>query len=117
MITRARWMLMFWICALAILVLSLIPTVPHMPTTGWDKSNHVLAFAVLTILGTRAYPARIAAVLAGVFLYGGLIEVLQSFTAYRFAELGDLIADGLGVLIGYGLGVSLRKFYRSGHAG
>lgn len=39
------WIWAFGIVALAVLVLALMPTVPHMPTTGWDKTNHLLAFA------------------------------------------------------------------------
>lgn len=96
-------MLAFWTCGAAILVLALMPTVPEMPTTGWDKSNHVLAFAVLAVLGCRAYPKRIIMVLAGAVLYGGLIEVLQSFTDYRSAEWLDLFADAIGVITGRAL--------------
>ena len=32
---------------------------------------------------------------------GALLEVLQSFTAFRSAELADLIADALGALVAY----------------
>lgn len=38
--------------------------------------------------------------LLGLLAYGGLIEVLQSFTPDRMAEWGDLLADGVGLLIG-----------------
>jgi VanZ family protein len=100
MTISARRRLAFWSCALVVLVLALVPTAPQLPTTGWDKGNHVLAFSVLTVLGCRAYPARVAAILAGLLLYGGLIEVLQSFTPYRLAEFGDLFADGIGILLG-----------------
>ena len=103
MTARARWMLMFWSCGVAILILALMPTGPQLPTTGWDKSDHALAFVVLTILGCRAYPNRIAVVLVGLILYGGLIEVLQSFTPYRSAEWADLLADAIGVIVGRGL--------------
>ena len=88
-----------------------MPTVPHLPTTGWDKSNHALAFIVLTILGCRAYPNAIAAVLLGSIAFGGLIEILQSFTPYRFAEWGDLLADTIGVIVGRGLD-SLHRRWR-----
>ena len=93
-------MLAFWSCGGIILVLSLLPTTASIPDTGWDKSNHVLAFFILTILGCRAYPNRIAVVLLGAILYGGLIEVLQFLTPHRSAEWMDLIADALGVLAG-----------------
>jgi len=100
---KARWLLVFWTCGAAILILALMPTVPHMATTGWDKSNHALAFLVLAYLGCRAYPDRTAVVFAGCVLYGGLIEVLQSFTTYRYAEWADLAADAIGVVVGRAL--------------
>jgi VanZ family protein len=97
---RRSWMLLFWGCGAVILVLALMPATPDLPGTGWDKSNHVAAFLVLTVLGCLAYPDRIAAILVGAVLYGGLIEVLQSFTDYRSAEWADLFADAVGVLAG-----------------
>jgi VanZ family protein len=95
------WRWLFALCALAVLVLSLLPPSTPLPSTGWDKSNHLLGFAVLAWLGLRAYPRRVLAVLAGLVLYGGMIEVLQSFTPYRFADWIDLVADALGVGMGY----------------
>lgn len=90
---------------LVLLVLSLLPLSlsPEIPSTGWDKSNHALAFAVLAFLGNRAWPGRTVPVLLGLLAYGGLIEVLQSFTPDRLAEWGDLLADGVGLLFGEAL--------------
>lgn len=95
------WRWLFALCALSVLVLSLLPPATPLPSTGWDKSNHLLGFAVLGWLGLRAYPRHVAAVLVGVVAYGGLIEVLQSFTPDRFADWIDLVADALGVGMGY----------------
>ena len=47
----ALWIWAFGSVVLVVLVLALMPTVPHLPTTGWDKTNHLLAFAVLAWLG------------------------------------------------------------------
>lgn len=90
----------FWACGVAVLVLSLAPVTTPMPSTGWDKSNHLLAFATLAFLGRGAFPGRAVAVLAGLLAYGGLIEVLQSFTPDRSAEWADLLADGVGLACG-----------------
>ena len=106
---RVPWKSLFWTCAAAVLILSLMPPAPYMPTTGWDKTNHVLGFSVLAVLGCRAYPARVAMTLFGLLLYGGLIEVLQSFTPDRYAEWEDVIADGIGILAGYGIAVFLKR--------
>lgn len=72
-----------------------------MPATGWDKTNHLLAFTVLAWLGCESFPQRTPSLLFGLLAYGALIEILQSFTPYRIAEWHDLLADGLGLLLGW----------------
>jgi VanZ family protein len=93
-----RWLLAF--AMLGLLVLSLLPPSVRLPSTGWDKSNHMIGFATLALLSHWAWPGRTVIALAALLAYGGLIEVLQSFTPNRFAEFGDLIADGIGLLVG-----------------
>ena len=95
-------------CALAVLVLALMPVPPALSATGLDKTNHLLAFAVLMVLGCCAFPGRKMAVPLGLLAFGALIEVLQSFTSYRFAEWGDLLADGVGVAVGWALVWAVR---------
>ncbi len=87
----------------AILVLALMPAPPAMVTTGWDKSNHLLAFGTLTWLALRAFPQRLKSALLGLLAYGALLEILQSFTDTRSAEWLDLLADSAGILLGWGL--------------
>lgn len=94
---------------LALLVLSLMPPSPEMPTTGWDKSNHALGFGLLALLGHAAGPRSRRKMLLGLLAYGGLIEVLQSFTPDRMAEWGDLLADGVGLLIGEACALLLMR--------
>lgn len=101
----------FWLCAFAVLVLSLAPTSPELPTTGWDKSNHFVGFAMLAVLGLPAYLRYRWVVLIGLVLYGGLIEVLQSHTTYRLGEWSDLLADAIGVVGGYALHLLLAKVF------
>ena len=96
------WRACFWMCVVAVLVLSLMPPTPHMPSTGWDKANHALAFAVLAWLGCSAWPGRTTRVLCGLLAFGVLIEGLQSLTPYRVAEWADLLADVLGLALGWG---------------
>jgi len=105
-----RWRIFFWFTLLAVLILALIPTSPELPSSGWDKTNHLVAFSVLFIIGRRSYSAQ-AQLFLGLVLYGGLIEVLQSFTTYRLAEWGDLIADLVGLIIGYGIHALICKLF------
>ena len=96
-----QWQVAFVLCAFSVLVLALLPAPPRLFTTGWDKSNHLLAFSVMAWLGLRAFPRRVLWVLAGLLAYGVLIEILQSFTPTRSAEWLDLLADALGILVGW----------------
>lgn len=95
------WLWAFFACALAMMALALMPSPPPMITTGWDKSNHLLAFAVMAWLGCKVFPQRLAILLPGLLAYGALIEILQSFTPNRSAEWLDLSADCLGILLGW----------------
>ena len=97
------WTWAFVVCAVAVLVLSLMPAGVRLPDTGWDKSNHLLAFFALASTGLMAYPKRPAILLASLLAYGGMIEVLQSFTPDRMAEWADLLADALGLAVGWGV--------------
>ena len=96
----ALWRCLLLATMLALLVLSLMPPSPQMPSTGWDKGNHALGFAVLAFLAHRAWSGRTLTVLSGLLGYAALIEILQSFTPDRFSEWGDLLASGIGLLIG-----------------
>ena len=102
--SRVRiWAVVFWCCLAGVLVLSLMPAGVRLPDTGWDKSNHLLGFWALACTGLMAYPKRPAILLTGLLAYGGMIEVLQSFTPDRMAEWADLLADALGLGLGWGV--------------
>ena len=93
----------FWCCAIAILVLALVPGGSAMPSTGWDKANHLLAFFVLAVLGVMAYPSQTAWVIFGLLAYGVLIEAAQFFTPTRSADWRDIFANALGLALGWGV--------------
>ncbi|MNK91459.1 VanZ like family protein [compost metagenome] len=102
-----RWLLAS--AMLALLVLSLMPASLSVPSTGWDKSNHALGFAVLAFLAYWAWPGHILLSLLGLLGYGALIEVLQSLTPDRMAEWSDLWADGVGLLVGTAVALLLQR--------
>lgn len=88
--------------------LSLTPAPPIIDheLLGWDKFQHALAYALLTLVAGRAFrrlpihsgTAWLAA--AGyAALVGGGLEVLQGLSrSGRFADWADLVADLLGIL-------------------
>ena len=100
MTTRTLIRAAFWVATLSVLVLSLLPTSTPLPSTGWDKSNHVLGFAILAALGSLGYRRQGLKVSVGLLAFGVLIEVLQAFSGYRFAEWGDLLSDMIGIALG-----------------
>lgn len=113
--THYRWL--FSICALAVLVLSLLPPDMAQPTTGWDKTNHLLAFGTLAVLGLRAWPGRIWQLALALTAYGAAIEVLQSLTPYRTSSWADLLVDVLGIAIGMALSFRAIRAGRSTSGG
>lgn len=95
-----------WQCALfasmlVVLILSTAPIEGPAPVTGWDKLNHLIAFVELTILARLGWPAqsRLRAGLA-ILAFGLLIELIQATLAWRSCSVADLLADGLGILVG-----------------
>ena len=93
----------FWLCVAAVLVLALLPATAPLPSTGWDKANHALAFGVMALLGRWAYRRSTAALVLGLFAYGGLIEALQALTPDRSSEWGDWLADCIGMALAWTL--------------
>lgn len=89
--------------------LALAPKPPPELSTGWDKLNHLLAFAALAVVSVMAFARARWRIAAGLLAYGGLIEVLQSFTPTRVAEPVDLLADGLGIAIGLLLADGIQR--------
>ena len=96
-----RLALAFFVLSLLVIsYLALSPTPPKAADLGWDKLNHFGAFGTLTILGGLAWPGRRLLLAAGLLAYGGLIEILQTQVPGRSAEWVDLLADGIGILLG-----------------
>lgn len=77
------------------------PAPPAAAATFTDKINHAAAFAVLAFSARLAWPrASVAAVAGGLLVYGGFIEVVQTFIPGRSGEWADLLADAAGIAIG-----------------
>jgi VanZ family protein len=69
----------------------------------YDKAQHGLMFATLTVAGLLAYPQRVKVVVWGLVAYGGLMEVLQSLlTTTRHGDWFDWLADSVGIVVGLG---------------
>jgi hypothetical protein len=76
----------------------------------WDKLQHFGAYLVLSLLPVIGFRDRRRGLMAGLsmFLLGVLMEAGQHFSPGRSVELGDVIANGVGVSCGTLLGLPIR---------
>lgn len=100
---RVLWRLLLAALLIVITWLALVPAPPRTLTTGWDKSNHALAFASLAFTAVwalwqqpRHWPRLVLALVA----YGIAIEIAQSFLPPREADWHDVVADSMGIALG-----------------
>ena len=95
----------FWSACLAVAVLSLLPAeqLPAVAFNWWDKAQHALGFALLGVLGLLGYRQRPRRVVWGLLVFGGLIELAQAATGWRYGDWQDWLADALGVAGAWGL--------------
>jgi VanZ family protein len=104
MLALLRWQGL-WRCLLVlevvvVLYLALSPRPPQSLDLGWDKLNHLAAFACMTVSAALGWGAVWRWWVTGLIAFGGLIEILQSFTPNRSAEWADWMTDGVGIAIG-----------------
>ena len=99
------------VLAAIIAVLTLAP-MPSGGPAGSDKIYHVLAFACLAFPLPLVRPRWTVWVILSVIVYGAAIETIQPFFG-RQAEWADLVADGIGAILGASvarqLGLWLRR--------
>lgn len=89
-------------CVLLVLLFSVALLVPvqYLPfDTRYDKLQHALFFAVITVL--LAMSVRLPMLKIGllVSLFAVVSELTQNFIPYRSGNLDDLIADMIGVIV------------------
>lgn len=95
---RARWL--FWLAIVGVSILAFMPGAEVPVSTGWDKSNHALAFFVLALLAVCSWPAAsVWQRCLGLLAYGVLIECVQ-YVVGRDAAMLDIFADAVGIAIG-----------------
>jgi VanZ family protein len=92
-----------------IFVLSMLDTNSVMVRWHIDKFMHAGAYGVMGLLGYDTV-IRIWSSLEGIkagaivfvlcTLFGALIELFQGMTGYRVFSYGDMVANGVGALIG-----------------
>jgi VanZ family protein len=81
----------------------------------WDKLQHFSAYLTLSFLPVIGFRDRRRGILAGLcmFVLGVLLEAGQHFSPGRSVELGDVVANGVGVSCGALLGLPFRTLIAS----
>lgn len=90
----------FWVALSFTFINALLPAQHGVQISPWSRAEHVIAFYVLTLLGTVAYP-RLGVIWIGFALsaFGGLIELVQGLKIVaRDPELMGWIADNVGIV-------------------
>jgi VanZ family protein len=105
---RRLYVAIGWALVAAILWLSLTPAPPKVDIDHADKVGHLLAYGGLMFWFCLLYTrTKIRAAYAlGFIALGIAIEFLQGWSGYRSFEVADMVADGLGVV----LGLTLARF-------
>jgi VanZ family protein len=100
---KPLWLAIGWLLLLAIVYLSVAPVPISVPGAGGDKFGHVIAYAAAMFWFAQIYgDAR-----ARMFIATGLVglgiglEYVQALTQYRTFEYADMVADAIGVAIGW----------------
>ncbi len=92
-----------------------VPATPSVRLDDADKIDHLLAFVALGLAASftgRPGLRRTLAVAAGLLLYGGFIELVQTQLPTRQGDWADMLADGVGAAAGLALAALLRNALR-----
>jgi VanZ family protein len=97
---------------MAVCWLAFTPDPPPSADTGWDKLNHVLAFAALAFCGWFSWgdaPHRVAGVAVCTLGFGVFIELVQLQIPGRTGEWPDLLADAVGIAAGLAAALAISR--------
>lgn len=106
---RAIFVALGWGWAGTIVWLSLTPSPPTIDLEQGDKLGHFAAYGLLMLWFCflyRSKPARLAYG-AGFIAMGVALEFIQRMLGYRTYEVLDMVANGIGVLLGWGVALLL----------
>jgi VanZ family protein len=97
--------------AIVIAAASLSPQSPAIETGFGDKLDHLAAYSVLSLLVALGWSGRVApGVIVGAAVgFGGLLELLQTFSPGRQADWADFAVNSVGAVTGLALAVLVRR--------
>lgn len=103
------WWTLGYLQVAFVVVVSLIPPIliPQVDFDWIDKLFHFTAYLVLMLWFVQINPRDRYGFIMRLFIKMGLaLEVAQGLTGYRMFDVWDMVANVLGVVAGWGLGVA-----------
>ena len=87
------------------LILGVIPLSGELTANNKDLLFHGMAYCLLMTIAILAFQqiGRPFKLLLGLFAYSMIIEFIQHFLPYRSFSVLDLLANGVGLVLGWGL--------------
>jgi len=100
---RRLWASVGILLILLVLYLSLRPQPIEPPPEGLDKFEHLLAYGVLMFWFAHLEPMRSGRwrLALALVAFGVAVECLQGLVGYRQFAVADMLANGLGVALGW----------------
>jgi VanZ family protein len=101
------WSVLGWLLVLGVIVGSLMPGRAMPDVSLNDKLQHASVYLLLMVWFAGFYARRFYVAIAIVLCALGIgLDLLQGLTATRSFELYDIMADLVGIVIGFGLAVA-----------
>lgn len=95
---------------LGITILSLLPIAGLPEKTGFtDKQSHFIAWGTAALVGFTLFPRAGWRILLLLLFWGVAIEYAQQFIPKRQFSGLDVLANTLGVLLGWGTAMLVRR--------
>jgi len=104
---RVSWIRLILLASLIIvLILSLVSasSIPNFATFAYltDKLIHgIIYFYLAMLIFFSKLEISIIKALTLLFIFGLFIEIIHYYHPYRYFELGDLLANFVGIFMGY----------------
>ena len=101
---KKLYRIIFFFSLLLIFYFSVVPasSIPNIAALSFvsDKIIHALIFLYLSYIGLKSYlNISKLLLLALIFSFGLVIEIIHFYHPYRFFEIPDLIANLIGILL------------------
>jgi VanZ family protein len=100
---RQLWLFVGWTMVVSVIYLSVAPVAMDTGVEQGDKFLHGLAYGALMLWFANLYERTTQRwMLAVAFVALGIaLEFVQGWTGYRSFEIADMLADAVGVAVGW----------------